>query len=93
MFSIKVEVIAEEGAQLEHQRQELNRQIFELEGVIGNLSSLSGMEECISRLKVQMSEMNAEYSLFSQMTQILDKAVFYYINCENRLCDNADQKG
>ncbi len=91
MFSINTGQAARECGNLEGQTQTMLGQIQELERTVQNLRSLSQMEEPVSRLEKQLDAMRVEYHILWQMLHGLNKISLYYINCENRICDNGEQ--
>lgn len=91
MFSIIISQVIHECDQLEKQVHELSEQTVELERVIGELGSLSGMEDVIARLRAKNAEMDSERTVLGQMASGLGRAVSDYTHCENRICDVAEQ--
>lgn len=91
MFSIRTNQMTEEYTALERQTRALFDQIAELEQIVRELQSLSGMGNAIDRLRVQRSEMEREADVMDQMTQALGRIALDYQNCENRICDNGEQ--
>lgn len=91
MFEIKISPVMEECWQLEDQVYQLDARCIELEGVISSLGSLSGMEDCILRLKAQLSNMQGQHEVLRQMMQALNKTVVSYTGYESKICDNAEQ--
>ena len=91
MFSIKTNPIIDSCTCLESQAVTLKQLNIDLENIIRNLGSLSSLEEQIDRLKNQKKNLEEEQIILWQMAQGLDKTVFYYIHCENRICDNAEE--
>lgn len=91
MFSIKTDAIIDSCTQLESHTAVLRQLNMDLEDVIRNLGSLSLLEEQTARLKNQKEELGEEQRSLWQMAQGLDKAVLYYIHCENRICDYAEE--
>lgn len=91
MFSVKTDVIIDSCTQLESYAVVLQQLNMDLEGVIRNLGSLSSLEEQIDRLKRQKEVLEEEQRNLWQMAQGLDKAALYYIHCENRICNYAEE--
>lgn len=91
MFSILTDYTIQECNDLEKQVFELFEQILELEQAIKELRSLSCMEEPVSRLTHQYTEMEFQYTVLYQMMLGLNKVILNYLNCENRICDNSEQ--
>jgi hypothetical protein len=91
MFSIRLEQAAVCCSELESQSRHLRDQIYEVQQVKGNLSGLSGMDNVKRRLDNQISAIENEYYILSQMLQALNKILLNYSKCENRICDNAEQ--
>ena len=90
MFSIIVIRAMQEYNRLERQQNEMVSQLLELEQAIDSLESLSCMEEPIAVLKKEYSEMEAEYDVLKHMSFVLEQIISTYINCENRICENAE---
>lgn len=91
MFSVRLDRMCDDCVQLERQMSELNQLNMDLEYAIRALSSLSGMDDLIARLRTQKSCMEAEHIHLGQMAQGLDKIILDYTSCENRICDNGEQ--
>lgn len=91
MFSIVTNQAIEDCVQLEQSVSQFMTLNIETESIIRELSSLSGMGDVITRLKGKHGRMQEENRVLRQMMQGLDKTVLYYINCENRICENAEQ--
>lgn len=91
MFSIVTSQAIEDCVQLEQCVSQFASENIETESIIRELGSLSGMGEVLTRLKSQHGRMQEENRALKQMMQGLDKAVLYYMNCENRICENAEQ--
>lgn len=91
MFAINTGQAIEECGNLESQVSDLFEQIMELEQVVRNLNTLSGMEEPIAKLRNQLGCMIEEHCILRQMMQGLNKISLYYMKCENRICDNGEQ--
>lgn len=91
MFSIITNQAIQECSQVEKQVYELSEQSEELKRVIGELGSLSGMEEVAARLRVLSAEMDYEQMVLGQMASGLSRSVSDYMHCESRICDTAEQ--
>lgn len=91
MFSILINQAIQECNNLEKQISELYDQMVELEQAIRELRNLSCMEEPISKLEHQYSEMDFQHTVLRQMMLGLNKIILDYMNCENRICDNSEQ--
>lgn len=91
MFSVKTNPMIEECTNLERQVYDIRQQIAELEQVKRMLGTLSGMDGIISRMGRKWADMDDEYMIMRQMMQGLNKISLYYMNCENRICDNCEQ--
>lgn len=91
MFSVKTNPMIEECTNLERQVFDIRYQMSELEQVRRMLGSLSGMDGIISRLGQKAADMDNEHMIMRQMMQGLSKISIYYMNCENRICDNCEQ--
>lgn len=92
MFRINIEPVINSGTYLESQASELQQMNTDLDGIIRSLSSFSSLGEQVSRLRNQKKALEEEQSGLWQMAQGLDKTVFCYIHCENRICDNAEEQ-
>lgn len=91
MFSILINQAIQECNNLERQVSEMSEQRLELEQIIKELKSLSGMEEPVGRLENQYSELKFQYTVLRQFMLGLNKIVLDYLNYENRICDNSEQ--
>lgn len=91
MFSVKLDRMCDSCVQLERQMSEMNQLNMDLEYAIRGLSSLSGMDDLMARLRTQKSFMEMEQISLRQMMQGLDKITIDYASCENRICDNSEQ--
>lgn len=91
MFSIVTSQAIEDCVQLERCASQFTTLHVETEAIIRDLSSLSGMGEVLTRLRTEYGRMQEEARVLGQMMQGLDKTVLYYRNCENRICENAEQ--
>lgn len=91
MFSIVTSQAIEDCVQLEQCVAQFVTENTETEAIIRELGTLSGMGEVLTRLKGEFGRMQEETRVLRQMMQGLDKAVLYYMNCENCICENAEQ--
>lgn len=91
MFSIVTNQAIEDCVQLERCVSGFLVQNLEMEAIIREVESLSGMEEILARLKSQHGIMQEENRVLRQMMQALDKTILSYRNCENRICENGEQ--
>jgi hypothetical protein len=91
MFSIRLEQAAVCCNELESQSRQLRDQLYGVQQVKSNLSGLSGMDNVRRSLDNQISAIENEYYILSQMLQTLNKILLNYSKCENRICDNAEQ--
>ena len=91
MFHIITNQAIEDCVQLEQCVSQFVTQNIETETVARELGSLSGMGEVLIRLRGELGRMQEEVRVLRQMMQGLDKTVLYYMNCENRICENTEQ--
>lgn len=91
MFSIVTNQAIEDCVQLEKSVSQFVTLNIETESIIRELGTLSGMGDIILRLRGAHGRMQEENRVLRQMMQGLDKTVLYYMNCENRICENAEQ--
>ena len=91
MFSIVTNQAIEDCVQLEKSVSQFVTLNAETESIIRELGILSGMEDIILRLRGTHGRMQEENRVLRQMMQELDKTLLYYMNCENRICGNAEQ--
>lgn len=91
MFRIVTNQAMEDCIQLEQCVSQLVMQNMEAETVARELGSLSGMGETLIRLRGELGRMQEEGRILRQMMQGLDRTILYYRNCENRICENAEQ--
>lgn len=91
MFSVITDQVIQECNQLEKQVSELYEQTAELEQAVKELKGLSGMDNVIAGLMACHSQMEFEDMVLRQMAQGLHKTVVNYMQCENRICDDAEQ--
>ena len=91
MFSIVTNQVMEDCLQLEQCVSQLKTENMEMESIIREIGSLSGMDEVMTRLKSQHSGIREEIRILRQMMLGLDKTVLYYMNCERRICENVEQ--
>lgn len=91
MFHIITNQAIEDCVQIEQCVSQLVTQNIEAESVVRELGSLSGMGEVLIRLRGELGRMQEETRVLRQMAQGLDRTVLYYQNCENRICENAEQ--
>lgn len=91
MFRMITDQAIEDCAQLAQCAAQLETEQIEMETIIRELGTLSGMEEALLRLRGVRGRMQEQSRILRQMTQGLDRAAQCYRNCENRICGNADQ--
>lgn len=91
MFHIVTNQAIEDCVQIEQCVSQLVAQNIEAESVARELGSLSGMGEVLTRLRGELGRMQEETRVLGQMAQGLDRTVLYYLNCETRICENAEQ--
>ena len=91
MFSTKTSLMIEECNNLERQVAGVMGQIYELEHVVSMLNTLSNLDEPIAQLNNQIRQLTEEQDVMRQMMQGLNKISLYYMNCENRICNNGEQ--
>lgn len=91
MFNVIAEQMVQECNHMERETLELSAQGIKLDEAISELKSLSAMGEAVTRLEHLRVQLDTEDMILRQMAQALNKALLYYINCENRVCGNAEQ--
>ncbi len=91
MFSVITGQVIQECNQLEKQVSELYEETAELEHVVRELKNLSGMDNVIAGLMDCHAQMEFEDMVLKQMAQGLHKSIVNYMQCENRICDDAEQ--
>ncbi len=91
MFNVMAEQMVQECNRMERETSELSAQGMELDGAISELKSLSAMGEAVTKLEHLRVQLDTEDMILRQMAQALNKALLYYMSCENRVCGNAEQ--
>jgi len=91
MFSTRISPLIDECAALNEQVYELNNQIIEVEQVIRQLDNLKGLDGFAQTLRARKGKFEENIKVLNQMARVLDKSVLYYLNCENKICENGEQ--
>lgn len=91
MFNVKISPLVDECVNLNQQVYELNNQTYEVAQMIRKLQEMEGFEGFISKLRTENSKFELNINVLNQMSRVLDKTILYYLNCENKICENGEQ--
>ena len=91
MFSVFIRQLDGNCDELQYLAKKRWYQIQRLEQVIGQLSSLSGMDHVIQQLKVKKEELEKQQQDLLDMIQALIKIRMHYSKAENDILENSEE--
>lgn len=91
---LKIRIIPSKDVEQNMRRQMyyFDERITELERVIQQLGSLSGMDGAQAALRREKGRLEESRRTLDRMIKCLEKTILSYNSCENRICDNAQQE-
>ncbi len=93
MFDILLNHTTEQCSQLSYLTSDMRRLAMDLEEMASNVSSNSGMNEIMGRLRACVGQMYDERDGMEQMTRALERINESYTGCEECIITSAEQSG
>lgn len=89
---LKIKIIQSKDVEHNMRRglHSIDERISELECVIQQLGSLSGMDGVQAGLRREKGRLEESRRTLDTMIKCLDKTILSYNSCEDRICDNAE---
>lgn len=91
MFSVRISPLVDACANMSQQAYRLNNQIYEIEQIIRQVEAQESISHLAQNIKVTKDKYVNDVNKYHQMSRVLDKSIIYYLNCENKICDNGEQ--